>query len=298
MNPTVVMRSHNDAGVIRETLEKVRAQSLPCRLVNLDNASTDGTREIIQEYTDHLVEVPAGAYIPGRVLNLGMRESEGEFTVFLNSDCTPVDEFWLERLLEGFEGPEVAAVFGRQMPRPGCWLLHAKDTEDTYGDGRRQAAWRHCFSMASSAIRRSVWERMPFDEELRYSEDIDWTWRARQAGHRIVYAPESRVFHSHNYNLRQFYRRHRGEGEAEARIFEWPVWERSFLRYSLLPFARQVLSDWRYCLPRLAFGSMAFSPALRLAQMLGRRAGFRAGLAAGPRSLSPAPPRDSDRRAA
>ena len=86
----------------------------------------------------------------------------------------------------------------------------AKDTDDTYGDGKRQASWKHCFSMASSAIRRDVWAEMPFNDRLTYSEDIDWTWRARQRGYEVRYMPESRVFHSHNYTLGQSYRRHRG----------------------------------------------------------------------------------------
>ena len=202
-----------------------------------DNASTDGTLEEIRKYTDRIHHVPAGAYVPGRVLNQAMAATEGEFVVFLNSDCTPQDDCMLDALLAGFVDDKVAAVFGRQMSRPGCRPLMAKDTEDTYGDGSRQALWRHCFSMAVSAIRRSVWERMPFQEDLQYSEDIDWTWRARRCGYEIRYAAGARVIHSHNYSLRQFYRRHFGEGRAEAHIFEWSPWERSLVRYSLLPYA-------------------------------------------------------------
>ena len=180
----------------------------------------------------------------------------------------------LDALLAGFADEKVAAVFGRQMSRPGCRPLMAKDTEDTYGDGSRQALWRHCFSLAVSAIRRSVWERMPFQEDLQYSEDIDWTWRARGSGYEIRYAAGARVIHSHNYSLRQFYRRHFGEGRAEAHIFEWSPWERSLVRYSLLPYLRQVASDWKYCAANMQVGAALYSPVLRMAQMAGRRRGF------------------------
>lgn len=277
MDPvTVIMRSRNDMPLVAETLAMVRRQTVPVRLVNLDNASTDGTREVVEQYTDCLVEVPAGRYVPGRVLNEGMRHAESELVAFLNSDCTPLDEHWLERLLAAFTD-DTAAVFGRQLPRPGCWPIHARDTEDTYGDGRRQASWRHCFSMASSAIRRSVWAEMPFDESLQYSEDIAWTWSVRQRGWQVRYAPESRVYHSHNYRLGQFYRRHYGEGRAEAVIFDWRPWERSLLRYTLLPLARQVVDDWRWCLRHGAWQWLPAAPALRVAQALGRRKGFREG---------------------
>ena len=279
MTPFVVMRSHNDMPLIAETLSRLHEQDCAFELVCLDNESTDGTVEEVRKYTNHIVNIRAGTYVPGRVLNLGMELTQGEFVVFLNSDCTPQNSWWLSSLLKGFDKDgRVAAVFGRQIPRNDCHPLHAKDTEDTYGDGERQKYWRHCFSMASSAISRSVWEAMPFNEDLQYSEDIDWTWRARQKGYTIQYVPESVVMHSHNYSLKQLFRRHAGEGRAEAEIFEWSRWECSFLRYSLLPLARQVLSDWKYCVSRGRWRIVISSPVVRFVQMCGRRQGFLKGM--------------------
>src|SRR5438270_13498411 len=129
------MRSHNDMPVIAQTLAKLHEQRHPFELLALDNASSDGTVEEIRKYTDRVVNVPQGEYVPGQVLNQGMRLSQGPYVVFLNSDCTPENEAMLENLLRGFVDDSVAAVFGRQAPRPGCRLLMAKDTEETYGDG-------------------------------------------------------------------------------------------------------------------------------------------------------------------
>lgn len=274
----IVMRARNDMPLVRETLARLAEQTLPYRLIAFDNGSTDGTREALASAAAVIRDVPSGDYVPGRILNEGARLSEGEIIVYLNSDCTPQDSRWLEELVAPFEDSEVAAVFGRQIPRPGCAPLYALDTENTYGDGARQAAWRHCFSMASSAVRRSVWEAMPFSETLGYSEDIDWSWRIRMANHAVQYAPKSIVAHSHNYSWSAYYRRQYGEGKAEAAIFQWSDWQRSWLRYSLLPYGRQVVRDVRYCLAHGHFGSAVYSPALRLAQLLGRRAGFQAGM--------------------
>ena len=278
MKPSIVIRSHNDMPMIAETLAAIHRQDFPFELIVFDNESTDGTLDAIKKYTARIVNIPRGTYVPGRVLNLAMEVTEGQFVVFLNSDCTPCDESWLRNLLKGFTEEAVAAVFGRQVPRPGCAPLYAKDTEDTFGDGSGQRLWRHCFSMASSAIRRSVWENIRFNEGLKISEDVDWTWRARQRGFTIRYVPDSVVLHSHNYSLRQYARRQYLEGRDEALIFEWPRWQRSLLRYSLLPWGRRMLSDWRHCLGRLAFGPAFWSPILRTVQMVSRRAGFRAGL--------------------
>lgn len=277
--PWIVMRAHNDLPVIVETLDMVCRQDMPFRLLVMDNASTDGTSEVVRAYANRVIQVPAGAYVPGRVLNDAMRSTDGDVVVFLNSDCTPADTGWLRRLIAPFDEPDVAAVFGRQMPRPECAHLFQKDTDDAYGDGRRQRAWRHCFSMASSAIRRSVWRAAPFDESLKYSEDVDWSYRAAQAGHRVLYQPESRVSHCHDYTLAQAYRRQRGEGEAEARIFSWSTWRASLVRYSLMPLARRLASDLAWCARRGHWRAALHAPVLRLAETLGRRAGFNAGRA-------------------
>jgi rhamnosyltransferase len=288
MKPWVVMRAHNDMPLVEETLAGLRAQSIPHRLLALDNASKDGTREALARQADRVIDVPAGAYVPGRVLNQAMRLTDGPITVFLNSDCTPLHHDWLQILLTGFEGEagddeRVIAVFGQQLPRSDAHPLHAKDTLDAFGDGVRQGDWRHCFSMAASAIRREEWERYPFDEALQFSEDIDWTWSARQRGRLIRYVPDAVAIHSHNYSLRQLARRHFGEGRAEARIFDWSTWQRSLLRYTVLPLGRQVLDDLRWALDRGAPRIALASPAARVAQALGRRAGFLMGLRDGPR---------------
>ena len=271
----VIMRAYNDMPLISETLASLSRQKSQFNLIAFDNESFDGTVQELEKYAGKIITVPKGTYVPGKVLNHAMRESEGEFVVFLNSDCTPQNEFWLENLLKGFNDEKVAAVFGKQVPREDCQPLLAKDIDDTYGDGERQKLWKHCFSMASSAIRRSVWEEMPFNEDIQYSEDIEWTWRARQNGYKINYVPDSVVAHSHNYTLKQFYWRHYGEGKAEAAFFEWKNWERSIIRYSLMPYVRQVISDVKFCFLTFDPISFFYSFLLRGSQMLGRRKGFK-----------------------
>ena len=306
MKTCIVMRSSNDMPLIAETLDGLSRQSQPFELVAMDNESTDGTREELAKYTDRIVTIPKGTYIPGQVLNKGMEVTEGEFVVFLNSDCTPVDDSFLGNMLKGFVDEKVAAVFGRQIPRPqakgkdwkapqgvgsdalvkvfghglpekDCWLLHAKDTEETFGDGSRQKYWPVCFSMASSAVRRSVWEQIAFDNDLRALEEIEWVKRLQENGYQTRYVEDSVVIHSHNYSLDQFYKRNFVGGEAEAQIFDWSPWARSLFRYSLLPYARQIVSDWKYCLPRGGIGTALYSPVMRMVQLVGRRNGFKAG---------------------
>lgn len=269
---SIVIRARNDMPLIRKTIAGLKTQNMAFRVFAFDNASTDGTREELARFADKLIDVPV--YVPGKVLNHGMRVSDSPLVVFLNSDCIPTHPEWLERLVAAHNGDRCAAVFGRQIPRADCIDIFVKDTEDTFGDGSRQQYWKHCFSMASSAVSRRIWADHPFREDIQYSEDIDWTWRMRQLGFTVNYAAASVVEHSHNYTAREFYRRQYGEGKAEAAIFTWTDWEKSWLRYSALPFLRQVIADYRYAISHHRPGLFFQSPLYRMMQLLGRRKGF------------------------
>jgi rhamnosyltransferase len=280
---SIAMRSFNDASVIGGTLEALERQTLrDFELWNFDSTSTDGTLEIIRRHNgaERVVLNDSRTYNPGRVLNEAVARSRSEIIVFINSDATPQDERWLERLVAPFSDPTVGATFGRQVARPDARSLFVKDTERAFGDGRLSSRWVHFFSMANSAVRRDLALSMPFETRIQYSEDIEWSYRLRRAGHRIDYVPDAVAAHSHNYTLAQSFRRHRGEGRADAWIFRDGEMRDSFLGYCVLPFGMEVLRDLGWALRRGSADAALHSIPLRAAQKWGRWNGFREARAA------------------
>ena len=277
---SIIMRSCNDSDVIRGTLQMVRAQTYTnYELWNFDSTSTDGTLDIIREFnTPQRIRLndPA-SYNPGRVLNEAVAATGGDILVFLNSDATPENEDWLQRLIAPLRDTACGASYGRQTPRPDCRSLFVKDTERAFGDGGVSAGWLHFFSMANSAVRRELLESHPFDTGIQYSEDIDWSYRMRNLGHGIVYVPDAPAMHSHNYTLGQSYRRHYGEGKAEAWIFRNGELSTSFLRYCLLPLGREVLRDLGWAVRRTSMDALLYSVPLRATQKWGRWQGLKSG---------------------
>ena len=220
MAVTIIIRSRNDADIIERTLRGVFEQSLrDFEVINFDNASTDGTIEKIKQFNTKIISVPEGAYVPGRVLNQAAAMSASEIIVFLNSDCVPVNQYWLENLVMPFADPAVGAVFSRQIAGPGSLPIIRLDTERAFGDGTEHQKWEHFFSMAGSAIRKSVWMNERFDESMLISEDLEWSYRIRKKGHAVLYAKDSVVEHHHNYSMRELYNRHVKEGIDSVKIF-------------------------------------------------------------------------------
>lgn len=276
----IAMRSYNDRAVIEQTLERVRRQHYPNFVLwSFDSSSSDGTLEVIRQYNaaERIQLNDSRDYNPGRVLNEAVRTVGGDAVVFLNSDATPESEDWLERLIAPLADPAVGAVYGRQTARPDCRALFVKDTERAFGDGREAATWVHFFSMANAAARREVLERFPFETRVQYSEDIEWSYRLRREGYRIAYVPEAAATHSHNYSLRQSYKRHFGEGKAEAWIFRNGELNTSLLRYCLLPFGMEVMRDLGWGLAHGSLDALLHSVPLRAVQKWARWRGLRSG---------------------
>jgi GT2 family glycosyltransferase len=71
---------------------------------------------------------------------------------------------------------------------------------------------------ANAAIRRRLWEELPYDESLTGLEDVAWARQAQQRGLRIVYVPEAVVIHVHEETPARIFRRYQREAMALRRI--------------------------------------------------------------------------------
>ena len=257
---SVLVRCRNDATFLVRTLDALAVQECPFahEVLVCDDGSTDGTEEILRVRPEvRLMARPAGAYRPGRTLNALVRAARGEIVVFNNADAVPLDRQWLANLVAPLVDGSADATFANQLPRPDATPLVRKDSERAFGDGSVSARWPRFFSLASSAARRDDLLAHPFDEDLLYSEDVEWA--NRRADFRRRYVPTARVEHSHNYTSAQLARRFYGEGYAEAQIFGDPV--PSLLRV-LGGACAEALRDGAYLRRAQALSLRAFGTAL------------------------------------
>jgi rhamnosyltransferase len=278
---TIIMRSFNEGWALRETLPALPAQDYAnWDLIVFDSGSTDGSVDLIRAaHPKHFVQLLPHDYNPSRVMNHGMTLAETEVAIFLNADATPQNAQWLRPLVLALQNPRNAAVFGRQIPRPGCAAVFAHDYDRCFGEHRESGTWDHFFSMVSSGLRKDVWAQRRFLESMQYSEDDEYTRWCRAAGYDIAYCPESVVMHSHNYTPRQAYKRSFGEGWALAAVWPGHPAEITSPARVLLGWFRAAQRDWQFCHRSRRMREWPHALRIRWEQRLARRAGFRAGWA-------------------
>lgn len=274
-NPVVdvVVRCRDEMPHVERTLLALERQvGVVPRVHFVDCRSTDGSREVARALGVQIVDQDPDRYVPGAVLNRALRETRGEVVAFVNADAVPLADDALALLLAPFEDPRVAASYGRQLPRQGARATTRLDHARAFGAGAPPALRRGLFfSMAASAIRRSAWHAMPFDDTLGYSEDVDWTRRAGALGWDVAYVPAARFEHSHDYDLQQSYRRRAGEGAADAAIHR--AGSPSILGDLLRPALGALQRDFRA--GHFGSRSVAIRTAEAVGYFMGRRRGVR-----------------------
>lgn len=181
-------------------LEALYENTEDYELIVVDNGSTDLVRDL--DGPDILIRNAENRGF-GVACNQGARLASGDVLVFLNSDTEPRPG-WLKPLLDALKGPDVV-VAGSMLTYPDGRIQHAGI--ETRGSG---ASWEpfnvqeprpfgdvKAVTGACMAVKREVFRELGGFDETYWNggEDVDFCFRARDAGYRVVYTPDSIVVH-------------------------------------------------------------------------------------------------------
>lgn len=227
MKASVVMRTKNEADSLGTVLEEIRAQDFPdgFEVIIVDSGSTDGTIRIAEEYGARVTRMEERDFTYGKALNVGARKARGDIIVNLSAHAVPLGRQWLQCLVKEVSKAGVAGSYGKQVASGAVNPFEAYKNEVFFGlerlefnkaggDPRKVAH----FSNSNSAVRKEIWERFMFNEEVGWAEDLMWQEEVLNAGFSIVYAPEAVVAHTHPVDVRRAYRASRECAFTEALV--------------------------------------------------------------------------------
>lgn len=261
---TIVIPTKNAGKILDSVLNSVFSQetTYTYEVICVDSGSSDGTLETIRKYPAKLYQIKPEEFGHGRTRNYGASKGTGEYIVFITQDALPASNNWLQNFIDAMKlDDEIVAGFGIHYPYPDCNIIDKRDleahfkgfgTENTiYQLTDRQRyendpGYRHFLSFFSdnnSCIKRSIFEKFPYDD-VDFAEDQIWARRMIEQGYKKVYCPYAPVYHSHNYNMNSYFGRYYDEHKGLYQIQQYINLAHAYL---IIPaIIRHVKSDKQY----------------------------------------------------
>ena len=215
---SVVVVTYNALPWVERALESVSGHET----IVVDNGSSDGTIELVRERFPDVRLIEQENKGLGGGSNTGMRVASGDWFLLLNSDAWAL-EGAVECLVDFAERQPEAAVVGPRLLYPDgslqrsvrgfptLWRLateylflrklapRSRLLNSFYGaDFAYDRPLEAEFLMGSVLlVRREAADAVGlFDEDFfMFSEETDWCYRFRQAGWKVLFAPEAEFVH-------------------------------------------------------------------------------------------------------
>ena len=273
-NCSVVIRAYNESQYLPRLLEGIARQTIKdIEVILVDSGSTDSTVSIAEKYGAKIIRIPSAEFTFGRSLNFGLRSATRELVVIASAHVHPVYPDWLETLIRPFENERVALTYGKQRGPVTAKYSEQQIYHQWYPDVSKPGQETAFCNNANAAVRRSLWEKNPYDETLTGLEDLAWAKWAKDSGYAIAYVAEAEIIHVHNETPRGVYNRYRREAMALRNIY--PEAHFNFYDFLRLTIANIFSDLWHAAREGVLWRNIASIFWFRFMQFHGTRMGHR-----------------------
>jgi len=208
---SIVILNYNGKKFLTDCIESIKLETNhEYEIIVVDNASPDNSgRESAIKYpeckfilNERNLGVPEG-------LNIGIKNSSGEFIVLMNNDVK-VTRGWLDNFLDAYKNnghalyqpkflkminPEILDGTGDMINIFGFGFARDKGKKD-HNVGNRIEEISYASGTCMFLPRKIISDVGYFDQKLfAYHEELDFGWRARLYGYKSFYVPNSIIYH-------------------------------------------------------------------------------------------------------
>lgn len=275
----LVIPTLNAMAQLGALLGATKQQFCQCDLIVIDSDSTDDTVETVSQYGAKVHLINRCDFDHGATRQLALSLTDADILVYMTQDAILADEHAIENIIKAFDDPKVGCAYGRQLPHKDANLL-AKHTrlfnypEQSYVrsyEDRDQYGIKTCFmSNSFAAYRRSALEQVGgFPSSNILGEDMFVAAKMLQAGWKVAYCADAKVYHSHNYSL----------GEEFKRYFDIGVfhteqhWILDAFKSPSKEGASYVKSEFAYCISHKKYSALVRSFFTIACKLMGYRLG-------------------------
>ena len=219
---SVTLITYNSGRFIRRCLESVLAQDYPnLEIVVIDNASNDGTEDILDQFEDRCEIVYNEENIGfAAAQNQAIGLSSGDWVLTLNPDVLLEEDFVSALMAAAPTDKRIGTVCGKLLTLKSNFEIPDEQRVDSTGiffnpmlrhldrgsqevDNGHYLKPEYVFGATAAAAlyRRKMIQDVAIDGEFFdndffvYREDADVAWRAQLLGWKCLYTPHARGYH-------------------------------------------------------------------------------------------------------
>lgn len=205
---SVVIPVFNGERFLGEAVQSVLDQRYShVEIIVVDDGSTDGTANVACSLTGPVRYLHQTNQGPAAARNRGIEHAQSKLLAFADADdLWPANKLELQ-LPYLLRDPKIDIVMG---------LVQQVRLSEAVNESEVFVEPGFSVNLGSAIIRKSVFERVGlFDETMRYSEDVDWFMRAREAGVEIkTIDAVTLLYRQHEQNMT------RGKNTSELNVLK------------------------------------------------------------------------------
>ena len=281
MKAVVIVPTLNAGSLWRDWINAVSATGIEAGdIYVIDSGSSDDTVFLAREAGFNVKSIDVRLFNHGSTRQSAVAGLSGvDIAIFLTQDAILSRPDSLRNILSPFNDKGVAAVCGRQLPRPeaGAIETHARlfnyseiSSLNTIADADKKGLKAAFLSNSFAAYRvKALLDVGGFPADVIFGEDMYVAAKMLMVGYGVAYAADACVYHSHSYSFWQEMQRYFDMGVFHAR----EPWIRQSLGGAEGEGLKFVFSEYKYLLKH-AFWLVPEG----MLRTLFRYAGFRLGL--------------------
>lgn len=208
---SIITVNYNGKKYLRKCLDSIYKLNYPknkFEIIVVDNCSTDDSINYVRKNFPKVKIFKNDINNYCRANNLGIKVAKGKYIAILNND-TKVDQNWLIELVKVIELDKSIGVVGSKILLPDGRIQNAGHIEfpnfywSERGFGEEKEKYNKLegiVSLCGAAVlyrKKSLEDTGLFDEDfVIYMEDVDMSFRLRKSGWKVVFVPNSIVYHT------------------------------------------------------------------------------------------------------
>jgi len=211
----VVIPTLNASQTLSYQLDKLKTQH--CKVLVIDSSSDDDTLDIAQKAGVEVLEIQRADFNHATTRNKALNY-DADFYLFMTQDALPYDENLIENLLKPFDDKDVVVSYARQIPWEDADMTEKFARQTNYPDSSitkskeslKELGIKTFFCSNSCAMYRASYfkEVGGFTQGLIMNEDMEFVARAILDDKKVSYVAEAKVWHSHEYGVRDIFKRY------------------------------------------------------------------------------------------